>query len=180
MINLTPPFGKRIIKIEYILRLGSVYLILLSGVFLSGAALLLPTYVLTRAQYDVARVAEENREIKQDIFDAALDTFGDINAVMVQLSTLSRGEPKSRFIEEVVRNAPAGIVLSSFSFGVSDTGEKTLTLEGRSTTRAALVEFRSAIESSHVFRNVEIPIADLARDVDSPFRMSLIIEVKDE
>ncbi len=173
MINLIPPNGHSALKHEYILRIASLYGFILGGVFLASAALMVPTYVLTSAQLKTAHKDSAAMETMKAAFAEAAGEIKRINAVMTALRIEKDPVLYSEIIEEIVRSSGEGVTLSTFRG--SHTGEKlsSVVVQGTASNRRSLAAFKNTLEASPLFAEAELPIADLARDTNLPFVVTL-------
>jgi hypothetical protein len=173
MINLIPPNGAAALRYEYILRIVSVYGVILGGIFLASAALMVPTYVLTSAQLKTAHSNSEEMEKTKEAFAKAAGEIKQVNAVMSNLRFEENPVTYSEIIEEVVRSASEGITLSTFKASHEGETIRTVVVQGVASNRRSLARFKDALEASLLFEKAELPISDLARDTNLPFVVTL-------
>jgi hypothetical protein len=176
MINLIPPIGKTALKHEYVLRVASVYGFLLTGVFIASTILMVPTYVLVSAQMSGAQDVSAGVEETKAAFDTAFSEIKVANTIMAQLRREQSVVPVSAIIEEVVRVAPAGIRFSTFIITRVVGGEEQMQVQGVATNRIALASFKNTLEASPLFLTALVPIADLARDTNLPFLITITLD----
>ncbi len=176
MINLIPPHGKTALKHEYVLRVASVYGFLFSGVFIASAVLLLPTYVLTGTQMSGAQNVSSGVEETKAAFNAAFGEIKVANTIMAQLRREQSTIPVSIIIEEIVRVAPLGIRFTTFTMTRVVGGEEQIQVQGFASSRIALASFKNTLEASPLFLTALVPIADLARDTNLPFLITIALD----
>ena len=83
-------------------------------------------------------------------------------------------EPVSIAIEEIEKIADGSIAFRSFSIGEPGlNGIIQIQAQGVAPTREILVKFKTDILASESFKTAEIPISDLAQDVNLPFVMTI-------
>lgn len=177
MINLIPPQGQKTLKREYLLRVGAVYAFLLSAVFVSVTVLLLPTYVLVSTQLNTSQNESLKANSFENQFQIAEAEIKKANDIIVQL----RGGPTdtmgiSKFIETIRKIAPKEITFNTFQTKQDKTAPMSFQVQGIASSRNALAEFKSALEHLPEIASAEIPIADLARDQDLPFVISITLK----
>lgn len=175
MFNLIPPQGKKALKWEYILRIGSVYAIMFSGVFLATTALMVPTYVYVSSQLKATEGRMEAGEKANAEYLSAEKEVKDANAIIAQLTGKTEQARVSALVEEVVRVAPQGVRFKTFSMESKNGAFTELTVQGSASSRATLLALKQSLESSSVFETATIPIGDLARDADLPFTVTVTL-----
>jgi Tfp pilus assembly protein PilN len=179
MINLIPPKGHVSLKHEYVLRVVSVYALILTGVFVAGTLLTIPTYVLVSSQLNAVRSDNAHIEVITETYNDALAKIQSANTLMAQLrGTVSRRET-SNIIEEVIRVAPGGITLHTFHVSREEGDIKSINVQGLAKTRNALATLKNELEASPLFLTATIPISDLARESDLPFVVTVALEGSD-
>lgn len=176
MINLIPPKGHTALKHEYILRVGAVYGFLLAGVLGAGAILMMPTYVLVSSQLTSVRPDEAQMSATKQTYSDARVTVQQANAVMAQLRNAIPNIEMSDVIEEVVRVAPEGVVLSTFQAEREGKDLKKINIQGKAATRKTLAALKSSLEASSLFATAEVPISDLARENNLPFVVTVTLK----
>ena len=176
MINLIPHKGHVALKHEYTLRVASVYGFLFAGVFVATAALLVPTYVLTSAQFSGAQDDSSNIEKTKAAFDTAFGEIKVANTVMAQLRKEQDVTQISTIIGEIVSLAPREVLFTTFQTEREGAVLKDIRVQGVAKNRIALATFKNALEASPRFLQALVPISDLARDTDLPFVITITFE----
>lgn len=176
MINLIPPQGHKAVKREYILRVGTTLSFLLGGVCILLTVALIPTFVLVRAQMHSSSSSTEQGNKDADALLAAENEVRITESVLAQLKSVPESTPATGIITELQKLAPVGIQFSNFSMEKTNGVYGRVQVNGTASTREVLSNFRRAIEASTVFASAELPISDLARDVNLPFALTLVIE----
>lgn len=176
MINLIPPQGRKALNREYILRAASVCTGMVGIVFLAATTLLIPTYVYINTQ--VRTIEHQNIEgdkVSED-FKAAEAEVKFANTISIQLSKDETSPSISNLIAEVIRIAPPGIFFKNFELNVKkDVKSDGMQVQGMASSRASLLTLKQAIEESALFESAILPISDLARDVDLPFSITVVL-----
>jgi Tfp pilus assembly protein PilN len=176
MINLIPHKGHTALKHEYILRVASVYGFMLGGVFLASTALTVPTYVLTSTQLTTAEDDGSTIDETRIAFDTAFGEIKVANTVMSQLRKPQDNIASSDVIAEIVKVAPRGVSFTTFQMERVGIDLKEVRVQGMAENRLALSTFKTALESSPMFLQALVPIADLARNSDLPFVITITLE----
>jgi Tfp pilus assembly protein PilN len=176
MINLIPPDGQKVLKTEYVLRVGATFGILFGVVLLLVVVAHIPTYVLVDAQIkslDTSMVQynnerEDTRELDEEVKRA--------KTITAQLGVTDDTISATALLTELQRVMPNAITLKSFAMQTDDKGDATVQVQGIAPTREALAAFKVAVENSEMFAEAQIPISDLAKDTDLPFAVTITLE----
>jgi hypothetical protein len=176
MINLIPPEGQKVLKREYIFRVGGTIAGLFGVVCLLLSVALVPTYVLIGAQIKGSLAEVEKEGGENEAFVKADEEVKETKALIRQLKTFAPTLSMSDVVEEITHVAPGGILFRTFL--VEDKAGKILNIQaqGTASTREVLAQLKSALEASPLFEEAEVPIADLARDVNLPFTITITLE----
>lgn len=173
MINLIPPSAEKLIVKEYWLRVLAVWLFLFGTGCLIVASLHLPTYVLVRNELVSLREQVANNAAETASFDtgsAALAMAMEEARLLKSVGTSSA--PHTLDMKALTDIAGDQVVLSSFVFSKTDSAT-TVTLMGTARTRAALANFRDAIEADERFADAILPISSLIKDRNIDFIMTV-------
>lgn len=173
MINLIPEEAESVVKREYALRVGGTLSFLLGAVFLVLTIALIPTYVLIDAQITTSVRQAEESGLSEEF--ARADS--EVKTTRSLLRRLRGDVPAvlgSTAIEEIRSVAPSGISFRFFRIEEEKGTLKKVHVQGTASSREVLASFRGAVEQSDLFATAEVPIADLARDINLPFTMTVI------
>jgi Tfp pilus assembly protein PilN len=127
-----------------------------------------------------AQIHASLNETNQNSADAV--TFEKADAEVKTAKNLLRqlrATPQTALISDVVEEvwnlAPESITFKTII--VSDASGKVekIQVQGVAPTRDVIARFKNSLESSPVFTKAEVPIADLARDVDVPFTVTITV-----
>lgn len=176
MINLIPPAGYTVLKREYLLRISASFSFLMAVVLFILTVSLAPTYILTSAQIGDYETRINNVEDEAAVFAEAERQVGEAHMVLTQLQTVGQTEHTSDILREIERIAPAGISFKTFYVSPeTENTAQTVQVQGVAPTREMLIRFKNVLEESALFEKAEVPIADLARDVDLPFAITITL-----
>lgn len=176
MINLIPPEGQKVVKREYIFRVGGTLAFLFGGVLVALAIAFIPTYVLVDAQIKTLLAEAKRDKVEAESFAEADAEVKMTKSLIRQLRSLPPGIMVSGAIGVIQNLAPFGVTLGTFVVDEKDGKIESIKVQGTATTREALIRFKNALEASDMFAKAEVPIADLARDIDLPFMITLTLE----
>lgn len=176
MANLLPSNERHDISRRRAQRLTSAVLVLISGVFVLGTVLLVPSFVAVISSREAGTVRLETiRRLldRQKDAHAASDiasTKEKIALVLEVDDSISVSETLARVVEIV----PEQVSLQSVLWRDEGT-EVFLDMTGSADTRNALIAFGDALRSTGLFAEVVIPIESLAQQNDLNFRLSLTL-----
>ena len=175
MINLLPPEARRHVLTEYWLRVVSVWLLLLvvaGGLIL---VLLFPSYILLELQLQARQDTYQQVEVEQESFLSAQKDITRANQQAALLADTADMISYTSVLEtiDLVRSPDISInqIVMSRTNGVLTQ----ITLQGEAVTRDALAMFRNQIELQDLFANAELPLANLARDREVPFNITVTL-----
>lgn len=176
MINLIPPEGHIALKREYYIRVASTFSLLFGSAFLLLTVAYAPTYILVNAQIKALEL-EVNDNLAID--DTVKDVEAEVRLTQSVLSKLKAQMPDvlgSEVIEEIERTVKGGITFKNFSIEQTNGRIERIQVQGTAPTREALAQFKNAIGASPMFLSGEVPIADLARELNLPFAITITLD----
>ncbi len=173
MINLIPPEGHKAVKREYILRVGATLAFLFGWVAIFLGIALVPTYVLIDAQIDTFVLEEATEEVKEESFKKAQEEVHTIETVLTQLKTDTSKVLPSVVIAEIQKQSPSNVTFRQFSIDEVGGIIEKVQIQGIAPTRESLARLKNVLEASEMFNTAEVPLADLARDVELPFAITV-------
>lgn len=175
MINLLPPKGKTALRHEYILRVWTIYAVILTGICIAATALLIPTYVLINTQFHGVEGDNEKSAHAREAFAMAKEEITHANDIITQLTKPAHERQISKLITDIMTlNAASNITFTTFQVA-EEKNLYTISILGTAPSRGSLAGFKTALEESNQFKTVELPLSDLARDVDLSFAITLTV-----
>ena len=172
MINLLPPEGHRAVKQEYFFRTGASLLLLFSSVGIFLTAAFIPTYVLVGAQIKSFEGTHGDESNKGATTTTQTD-IRDTEDILKQLGKTGESFAVSSLIREIETLAPEGILFKTFRIESVSVATTTVQVQGIAETREALARFKVALETSKSFEKAEVPISNLAKEIDLPFGITI-------
>tara|TARA_B100000745_G_scaffold254646_1_gene177096 strand:+ start:1486 stop:2025 length:540 start_codon:yes stop_codon:yes gene_type:complete len=173
MINLVPEEAKKFVKIEYWSRLIVLFNIALSIVGVVAIVLLYPSYVLLDSQLS-AYVSKftETEEMQAEI-EALESELLAANDLVAQLKNSFESTTLSELIE-VLDELGQGINVNYFEIVRVDREIKTIDVAGIASSRNSLSEYSKAVTDHPLFKEVNIPISNLAQGQNVSFQISVV------
>lgn len=173
MINVLPQEQKRVLKKEYFIRLLSTYFFLITILALVSTALLLPTYTLSKSKESLL----ENELIKFDKDNPDLSTdelekvILDINSKLALLDSMgSESEVSHGVIDRFLKIEKKDISIDKI-FYIYGEEKSTLEIVGLAKNRASLNNFKTALEDSGLYENIDLPISNFVKPNDIDFNI---------
>ena len=179
MINLIPPQGKKSVRREYILRVGSACSVLFGFLILVLTAAHIPTYLLVDVQIKTLDATTERELGREEAIKSAEDEVKTSSVVLGRLKAVSEKQlTTDDILSEITTHTSSAITFKTFVLHNTGKESQTIQVQGVARTREALAQFKTALESSEMFDRAEIPISDLAKDSDLPFAMTITLAKK--
>lgn len=176
MINLIPPQGHKSAHREYLLRVGSSVSVLFGFVMLVLAAAHIPTYLLIGVQIKTLDATAEKESGKEELIKKADDEVRLSNVVLARLKAVpEKIIMTGDILSEIQKSAPTSVSFRTFLLHNTGKEAQTIQVQGVADTREVLAQFKASLEASEMFDRAEVPISDLARDVDLPFAMTITL-----
>jgi hypothetical protein len=150
-----------------------VWAFVLSFVFVSLSALLIPTYVLYSTQFSAVQNVNETMNDSETNFLNAEHEVKKTNMLALQLlRPIATGSIADTLA--ALKNAEGSdVAIESFSIAREGADIKTITVQGNANSREALSTFATALERSPLLESAVVPIEDLARERDLPFAITI-------
>lgn len=174
MINLLPNAYRLKAKREYRRRLLMAGLGLGSGVSLIGLGLLVPMYLMVRADEETARraVAFSEQSLGDPLLVAASADMAQAQALYTAIAEKNTAVRPSEVLGAVMAARPAGLTVRSVTYTI---GPKniTITLGGVAHAREQLLQFKNALLAVPQVASVEFPPSNLTASSTVPYSMKI-------
>lgn len=172
--TLLPLHERVVLRREYYMRLLIVMCFTVSLAILIGIASLFPIFIKalsaeSDAGANAARVAKAPASVDLTAIQQKIANS------LVLLNSLQE-EKNSPHVSELVKNVMAmktTLKISAFTASIDPTAGFSMSIQGMSPTRDALVNFRIAFENSAVGNKVVLPVSSLAKSSNIPFSIQL-------
>ena len=176
MTNLIPPAAKKSIKIEYWIRVLSVWFLAWAGALLVGVFVLVPAYVLITSQAKVYSQSTDLISQEKDGFAAVSTGLAQANA---QAGFIIGGFSLPRFTEYLtlfkgLENDE--VQLTEIGISRNEKGIQPVLISGEASSRQALAAFRDRLLAQSQVTAVDLPISNLAKDKDITFSLTVTVD----
>ena len=180
MVNILSKDAQNKLRTLYYVRLFSMLAFLVAFMFLLGAGLLSPSYLLAREEANVAKeystALQQTLALKESAgAGAALTSLAEEIALMKQYQS----QPAvADALSAVISKLPKGVSISKILIAPPIIADGKIGIVGNAKTRAELLAFVSALQENPLFNKVVVPVSDLAGDTNLPFSLTFFITAK--
>jgi hypothetical protein len=173
MINLIPPVVRKAVVKEYWIRVFSVGLFMLSIVSLIVTLFALPVYVLVSSKVEVYAdtVAKASEKVAE--YDFSAGSLVKANQMAQSIFELRKVDSFTEAVNLIEKVKGSDVVINSYNFSRKGDVLSPVMVEGESSTRQALSDFREALLKQENITEVVLPISNLAKDKDIQFSLSV-------
>jgi hypothetical protein len=175
MINLLPPHARKKVQVEYWVRVFSVWVALMGLACIIIGLMLIPSLILVQSQLNLYDNEYQNASAQNSVYTSLEESVNLANTVSMQLMSSNSEAVFSKLLFEVEKIARRTVVLDSIAFTSEEAPVESIQLSGEAPSRSLLVQFRDDLEESPLFKSVELPLSNLAKDKDVPFNITIII-----
>ncbi len=182
MFNLLPEALKREIKSEYRKRWLVAVLTLLLFIQVSFLVFLLPSWTLSfsKEKEAVLLLEELGEGNTSQGAGSTASIITETNLKLRIIDTVMKSPEAFPLIDAVISNRNTSIKLSDISYTSMGTSTATVTLSGVGATRDALVSFSKKLEETKLFKSVNLPVGNLAKDKDINFSINITVVKNDK
>lgn len=178
MINLIPPSAKKKLILEYWLRVCSVWALICSIALLIGTSLMVPVYVLINLQVSNLTVSAESASQKIASLKDVSNELNDANQQAKMTMESRRFVPLSDYTETFGTLENDELKLSRIVLDRAKDGLSPVQMSGEARDRQALAAFRDRLLALPTVASVDLPIANLAKDKDIQFSLTVTMKPK--
>lgn len=175
--NLLPPIEKKEIRIEYLVRLSTVVVLLLTGAVCAGLIALLPTYL--KVQSDIATLefdvgdSRSSATSSTGVGGADQQLLSNVQKTLAVFDDTLRQGQVTEIIDTALSVRPDSVAVEGVAYNHES---HVVTLEGVASSRDALVAYARALEDTPLFGRVPLSLSDLAKNADIRFQLAFSVE----
>ncbi|MCA9358277.1 hypothetical protein KC902_03375 [Candidatus Kaiserbacteria bacterium] len=175
MINLIPKHAKKSLRVEYLIRVVSVWMILWSVALFASASILLPAYVLIGTQvagYEQSAFEAMERVTQYENTSAALILASQEAKQIIDSSTVAPFSVYVAMIESLEGNH-----VRVTQIGLNQVGGvvSPIVVNGIANDRQALASFRDRLLADARVDSVDLPISNLTSDRNITFNITVTL-----
>ncbi len=177
MFNLLPEALKIEIKKEYFIRkvlLSLVFVIFIQIIFF---VFIFPTLLISKSRSSEIALRSEEMNRHLSILNIA-STTSDIKSLNAKLSAMDSALKYPAlvpFLNSILGQKSKSIVINNFVYTSKDESSASIILEGISGNREALTTFVKNLQSTELFKSVDLPISNFTKDKNLNFSISITI-----
>ncbi len=180
MFNLLQDSLKSEVKKEYYLRRLIVALFFVLSMEVTFIVFIFPSWILSNIKQDDNKTRVTEIDISKDDSDSSAvrplirllnNEFSMIDKSLDYIEILP-------MLNEILDKKNSSIKITQFSYVSTGSTTATLSIRGTSLTRDSLVKFKSSMDSIEIFKSVDLPISNFAKDKDIDFSMNIVLSKK--
>lgn len=173
MFTLLTPEQKKKVLLEYRMRLVTIFLASFLVLVITGLALLVPTYLEAKGKLSDANLRKQQLEnlIKDKSDENLSKAIKDLKQNLVAASLEDRS--LLGVMKEIIDVKPATLSIISLNYAYSLEGNSTIEISGIAPTRKTLTDFVRLLEKNSKFKQVNLPISNLAKDSEIDFELNI-------
>ncbi len=176
MLNLLPQEEKKKLIKEYKMRFYSTLALFACLLFLIAIVGLFPSYISKRAE--MQSLLDQKLEAEEKNSAASLEEADKLGAsnkalaeyLVARISSLEALPSAHGLIEKIFAKKTSAISVTSIDVTATE-----VTIRGIAATRADLIAFHSSLRAEAEFKTATLPIADIAKSIDAPFAIQVIL-----
>lgn len=159
----------------YRIRLVTMFTAGTLFIFLSGILLLIPSYVFVTIERRA--INAERDAISPGVSGDEAETIKEFIALSDSKTKLAKENLLKQTFTEILlfisgaRNE--GVILTGISFARDLKGNR-IQVSGTATGREALLKFTGSLENIDIFKSVDLPVSNLAKNKDIDFSIDII------
>jgi len=175
MINLIPPHARKTVKVEYWIRVISVWMLLFACACLIVCILFVPSAVVIRSEILLVESSFQDASDRNSAYKQLEDDIKIANSISTQLTTRPDDGLFTKLTSELRGLMQPGVVLDSISLGRTEGVVETVKITGEAGSRTYLASLKDRIEAHPSFESADLPLSNLAKDIDIPFSITIVI-----
>lgn len=155
----------------------------MSCAVLIGIVSLIPAYFFSYTQEKevLSSLASLQKGRQERGTNTILSELAESNKIIKTLKGQNKNVIYSDIISQIIHQKPSGLTINSFNVvtvNSSSTVPVDVSLQGKASTRDALIKFKNNVEASAFVTKVDLPISDLAKNKDLSFSMKISFAIK--
>jgi hypothetical protein len=174
MFTLLPQQQRKLLYRQYRTRLLIVILLMSTSLAIICAIMLLPSYIylsFSHASLE-GQMSQVEKKVKEKSNKGIMTVLGGIQS---NLSIIKPDETEIvDTIKKVINDMNTGISITSFTYNYGSKNNSSLTFKGVAKTRSELIDFTKELKKEIGFTGVDLPISNLAKEVDVPFNITVV------
>lgn len=177
--NLLPPIEQKSVLHMYRKRFLALVFFSVAFLLLSGAVLLLPSYIVLRNNAEVLIIKRDQlqKEETSSIQGTLATTIADINKRLAVFPDVVMPSPVvGTFVAPVLKRKTGAVHITNLSYNTADGGGISLQISGTAASRSDLLAFADALKTEKGFKNVTVPISSFIKDSNVTFSITAMLD----
>lgn len=174
MYNILPEEVKKSLKKEYVMRVVSLALLMITSCMALGSVSLIPSYVM--ALQKKAEIQNELDTVDTRANSSDTKSYTEIANLLAKktkaIALIDTERQPHESIDGVLHQKGPGVTIDQFIYQRVGT-TSTLMIRGVAATRESFLSFDDGIKKSKLFKDADFPIELLARQRNINFTMKL-------
>ncbi len=175
MANLLPQKERGRFELEYRLRLLIVSLLFLMVTFTVGVIFLLPSYFISKSKEE--SIMRQSDLLKKTITlregDISVKSLLSTKQKINQLILIQKHTPQIEIMRAIIRNINSGVTVNAFYYIREKDTEGEIKITGKANSRTKLLSFSNRLKKEGIFKRVDLPVSNLAKDSNIAFSITL-------
>lgn len=157
------------------MRVMSVWAVLLAIVCVSVGALFVPSYVLIESERKALETERMALADKSENISTIETEVRNTNELARALKDAGVPQMMAPLIVAIYDAALPGIEVRAYELRREEGVIKAIYITGVASTRSALIAFQKSLKANPNFEDAEVPIEDLVRERELPFRITVTV-----
>ena len=175
MANLLPQKERKHFELEYKFRLLVVSLLFLMATFIIGIIFLLPSYFISQSKGK--SIMRQSELLKKTITlregDISVKSLLSTKQKINQLILIQKQIPQIKIVRTIIRNISKGVTVDAFYYIKNKKNEGEVKIVGKANSRTKLLSFSNRLKKEGIFKRVDLPVSNLAKDSNITFSITL-------
>jgi hypothetical protein len=175
MFNLLPETFKEKIKKEYKFRRLCVVFAFIILLQISFLIFLGPSWLISAYKESDLKMELDTKNISSAISDinATAYIIKSTNAKLTIINSTMTYFPFSPSMNAILASKNSSIHLNELIYASTGSSTANISVHGISNTRDALVTFVKSLKESNIFKSVDLPVSNLAKNKDIDFSITM-------
>ena len=179
MFNLLPESLKDNIRSNYKIRRFIVVLVFILFLQVTFIVFILPSW-LTSFYRENDAIFRTEKMGQSELASSASSTINMVKSINQKLNVIDSSLDYLKItpiINTILSNKTKLIYINSLAYTSNSSTTVTFSINGISGTRESLVSFKKDLDKTALFKNIDLPISNLAKDKDIDFSMIMTMTI---
>lgn len=176
MFNLLPENLKNEIRSEYGFRRLVLIMSFVLLIEVSSIIFISPSWFSSYYNEKDAMISDDSQ--KSELDKKVASTTELVKTLNKKISILKDNESYHKpikYLDSIIENKSSSIKINQFSYSLSSITTASILIEGLSSDRESLISFVDSLKQTGLFKTVDSPVSNLAKDKNIRFSINLTI-----